>query len=77
MKGKGLHMLTFTLMGIGALNWLLYALFGWEIGSIFGGMQATFSKVIYVAVGLAAIYEFATHKNNCKLCGTSGGQMMK
>lgn len=69
-------MVTFTLMGIGALNWLLFALFGWEIGEIFGGMETTVSKFIYVLVGLSAIYEFATHKNNCKLCGTPSGQMM-
>ena len=31
------------------------------------------SKVIYILVGLAAIYEIATHKRNCKHC--MGGQM--
>jgi uncharacterized membrane protein YuzA (DUF378 family) len=69
MKGKGLHMITFTLLVVGGINWLLLALTGWEIGQLFGGMEAGVSKVIYVLVGLSAIYEIATHAKTCKLCG--------
>lgn len=72
MSGKGIHVITFTLLAIGGLNWLLLALFGWEIGEIFGGMDATISKVIYVLVGLSAVYELVMHRKNCKLCGTGG-----
>ena len=69
MKGhKSLHMVTFTLVIVGALNWLLLAVFGWEIGQLFGGMSATLSKVIYIAVGLAAVYEVVMHKKNCRMC---------
>ncbi|MBI4085451.1 MAG: DUF378 domain-containing protein [Candidatus Liptonbacteria bacterium] len=71
---KSLHIVSFTLLVVGGLNWLLLALFGWEIGNLFGGMDALVSKIIYVLVGLAAIYEVATHKNNCRAC--SGGQTM-
>lgn len=66
---KTLHMITFTLLVIGGLNWLLLGLFGWDVGQIFGGQAAMASKVVYVLVGLSAIYEIATHKSNCKWCG--------
>ena len=62
-------MVTFLLVVIGGINWLLLALTGWEIGQLFGGMDATVSKVIYVLVGLSAIYELVLHKKDCKLCG--------
>lgn len=67
---KGLHIVTFILLVIGGLNWLLVGLFGWDVGEIFGGQGAAISRVIYVLVGLSAIYEIATHKSNCKACGT-------
>lgn len=66
---KGLHKVAFLLLVVGGLNWLLFGLFGWDVGQLFGGMQATVSKVIYILVGLSAVYEVATHKKNCKLCG--------
>jgi uncharacterized membrane protein YuzA (DUF378 family) len=67
---KGMHILAFILVVIGGLNWLLQGLFMWDIGQLFGGQGATISRVIYVLVGLAAIWELATHKKNCALCGS-------
>ena len=71
---KSLHMVTFILLLIGGLNWLLFCLLGWEVGSLLGGMDSMLAKAIYVLVGLSAIYELVTHKSNCKVCG--GGGMM-
>ena len=65
---KNMHIVTFILLVIGGLNWLLVGLFGWDIGQLLGGMDATLSRLTYVLVGLAAIYEIATHKQNCKAC---------
>lgn len=65
-------MVTFTLLVVGGLNWLLVGLFGWDIGQIFGGQMALVSKIIYILVGLSAIYEVAIHKDVCRLCGSSG-----
>ncbi|MBI1833938.1 MAG: DUF378 domain-containing protein [Candidatus Andersenbacteria bacterium] len=76
---KGLHVVAFALVIIGGLNWLAVGLFGWDIGQIFGGMEAMASRVIYVLVGVAAVYLAATHKNDCRACGGSsmgGGNMM-
>jgi hypothetical protein len=65
---KNLHKLTFILVIIGALNWLLVGLFNWDIGAIFGGQTAVISRIIYVLVGLAAVYEVATHNKCCRCC---------
>jgi uncharacterized membrane protein YuzA (DUF378 family) len=71
---KSLHAVTFTLLIIGGLNWLLAGLFGWEIGSLFGGQMAIISRIIYVLVGLSAINEIAIHKSICRMCsGEMGG----
>lgn len=59
-------MVTFTLLLIGGLNWLLVGVFGWGIGQYLG---ETASRAVYVLVGLAAVAEVVTHKKNCKMCG--------
>ncbi|HMB17635.1 MAG TPA: DUF378 domain-containing protein [Candidatus Paceibacterota bacterium] len=66
---KGLHKVTFALLIIGGLNWLVFAVSGWEVGQLFGGVEALASKVIYVLVGVAAIVEFLNHKKSCSWCG--------
>ncbi len=67
---KNIHMVTFILLVVGGLNWLLVGLFSWDlVGALFGGMDSMISRVVYVLVGLSAIYELATHFQNCKMCG--------
>lgn len=68
---KVLHYVAFILLVIGGLNWLLVGIAGWDIGSLFGGMDATVSKIIYVLVGLSALVLLVTHKKDCRNC--SGG----
>ena len=68
MKNKGLHMVAFLLLIIGGLNWLLVGLFSWDVGQLFGGMTAMVSRVIYVLVGLSALYLIVSHKSTCKMC---------
>lgn len=65
---KALHMTTFVLLAVGGLNWLAVGLFGWDLGSLFGGQAAAVSRVVYVLVGLSALYELATHAKTCKMC---------
>jgi len=45
------------LLILGGLNWGALAVFDWEIGSFFGGMDAAASQALYIIVGIAAIYE--------------------
>jgi uncharacterized membrane protein YuzA (DUF378 family) len=63
----GIHTVTFFLLIVGGLNWLILALFNWDISELFGGMDSTAAKVVYVLVGLSAIYESATH-GRCRDC---------
>lgn len=63
-----LHYLTFTLLLVGGLNWLLVGAIGWDVGQLFGGQGELISRVIYVLVGLSAVYEFLMHKKMCKMC---------
>lgn len=67
---KNLHSITFLLVVIGGLNWLLVGLLPsqWEIGHLFGGMDNWFSRLVYILVGLSAIIEIAQHKANCRNC---------
>lgn len=73
---KALHMIAFILLVIGGLNWLVFALFNWDIGQLFGGMTAMVSRVIYVLVGLSALVLLFTHKKDCKMCAGSGAPTM-
>lgn len=70
-----IHMVTFLLLVVGGINWLLFGLLGWEVGSLVGGMNSVVAKAIYILVGLSAIYELIMHKKSCKECGGSGGAM--
>lgn len=59
-------MIAFLLLVVGGLNWLLVALLpDWQIGMWLG---ASVVNVIYILVGLAAIFEIFTHKGRCRDC---------
>lgn len=70
---KALHMVTFLLLVVGGLNWLLFALVGWDVSKFLGGMDTMLAKVVYILVGLSAIFELVTHKKSCKECVSSTG----
>ncbi len=70
---KSLHMVTFILLVVGGLNWGLYA-FDFNLVEKLLGSWPTVEMIVYVLVGLSAVFELVTHKSNCKEC-SSGGQM--
>lgn len=70
-----MHKLAFILLVVGGLNWLLVGVLGWDISRWLGGMDSMVARVIYVLVGLSAIYEVATHKGNCKVCMGASSSM--
>lgn len=70
-------MITFILVVIGGLNWLLVGLMGMDlVMKIFTEMlgMPMLTKLVYILVGLSAIYEFVIHKSTCTLC-KGGGDM--
>lgn len=63
---KALKLISLILLIVGGLNWLLVGLFGWDVGMIFGGQGAVVSRIVYILVGLAAIFSiFAPNKCKC------------
>jgi len=69
---KGMHMVAFILLVVGGLNWLLIGLGEWNlVMMIFGGLGDWAVRIVYILVGLAAIWEVAMHKSNCKMCSSS------
>jgi uncharacterized membrane protein YuzA (DUF378 family) len=69
---KALHMIAFVLLVVGGLNWLLYAIAGWEIGALLGGMDSMLAKIVYGLVGLSAIYLAVMHPKECRVCKPDG-----
>jgi uncharacterized membrane protein YuzA (DUF378 family) len=74
-----LHSIAFILLVIGGLNWGLAGLgyfFGsnWNVVNLILGSWPVVEALVYILVGASAVYEVATHKKNCKDCG-SGAAM--
>ncbi len=52
-----LNKVALALVIIGAINWLLIGLFGYDlVGAIFGGQMAIISRIVYSLVGLAGLW---------------------
>lgn len=74
MNAKGLHMVSWVLIVVGALNWGLVGLGGfvganWNLVSMILGSWPQLEWIVYLLVGIAGIYEIVNHKKNCKMCG--------
>lgn len=65
---RELHCLVFVLVVVGALNWGLIGLLGLNLVNLLLGSWPMVEKVVYVLIGLAAVYELAVHTKTCKLC---------
>jgi uncharacterized membrane protein YuzA (DUF378 family) len=66
---KALHTIAFILVIVGGLNWLLVGL---GVGPAGAGVVAylpdVVAKIVYILVGLSALYLAVTHKGSCKNC---------
>lgn len=65
---KSLHMVAFILLIVGGLNWGLSAAFQWNVVDMLLGAGSAVSRVVYILVGLAAVYELVSHKKMCRHC---------
>jgi uncharacterized protein len=60
MQKSSLDWVVALLLVIGGLNWGLVGLFNLDVvATVFGGPASLISKVVYVLVGLAALYKLA------------------
>lgn len=58
---KALESVALTIMIIGAINWGLIGLFDFDlVATIFGGMDAIGSKIIYILVGISGLIGIKT-----------------
>ena len=69
---KSLHMIAWVLVIIGGLNWLLVGLGDWNVVDMLLGSWPMLERIVYILVGLSAVYELCTHKKNCKMCMGGG-----
>ncbi len=65
---KFLHILSFILVIVGALNWGLIGLFKFNLVMALFGSWPTVEQIVYILVGLAAVYLIFTHGKDCKMC---------
>lgn len=55
---KAINLVTLLLIIIGGINWLLVGAFQFDlVAAIFGGQDAALARIVYVLVGLSAIYQ--------------------
>lgn len=55
---RALNIITLALIIIGGLNWGLVGLFQFDlVAALFGGQDAMLSRIVYVLVGLSAVWQ--------------------
>lgn len=55
---KTLNLVTLILIIVGGVNWLLVGLFQFDlVAALFGGQAAVLSRIVYVLVGLSALWQ--------------------
>ena len=78
---KSLHMVAWILVIVGGLNWLLIGLGGfagadWNVVHLILGSWPALEWIVYILVGISAVYEIVTHKKNCAVCMASSKPAM-
>jgi uncharacterized membrane protein YuzA (DUF378 family) len=75
---KALHCIAFVLVVVGGLNWGLVGLgmlmggADWNVVHMVLGTLGMLENLVYVLVGLSAVYLVVTHKRDCRMCGAGG-----
>jgi len=69
---KALHMVAYILLWVGGLNWGLIGLFNFNLVTALFGMWPMLVSLVYVLVGLSAVYTAFTHMGECKVCSKKG-----
>ena len=72
---KILHIIAFILLAVGGLNWGLIGLSwlvgggaNWNVVEMILGAGSTLSGIVYVLVGLSAVWLIIEHKKTCRNC---------
>ena len=73
---KILHMVASVLLWVGGINWGLIGLYallnngasGWNVVHMILGQWPMVEAVVYVLVGVSALWLLVTHRKTCKEC---------
>ncbi len=65
---KMLHMVAFALVIVGALNWGLVGLFGFNLVYMIFGSMPGIENIVYILVGASGVYIAFGHMTDCKIC---------
>jgi len=67
---KALHTVAFILVIVGSLNWLLVGIFDLNVVTELADLVGVsiIENIVYVLVGLSAVYLVVTHKKSCADC---------
>lgn len=65
---KALHMLAFVLVIVGGVNWGLVGLMNLNLVELLFSSIPGVMNIVYILVGLSAVYLAVTHMNDCKVC---------
>jgi uncharacterized membrane protein YuzA (DUF378 family) len=70
---KALHMIAFILLVIGGLNWGLVGIGGfaganWNVVNLLLGSWPSVEWIVYILVGLSALWLVIGHKKDCRTC---------
>ncbi len=57
---KPLDVVSYVLILVGALNWGLVGLFGFDLVAALFGEMSILSRIVYALVGLAAVYDIVS-----------------
>ncbi|MBI5078218.1 MAG: DUF378 domain-containing protein [Candidatus Yonathbacteria bacterium] len=70
---KALHMIAFMLVVVGGVNWGLVGIDpSYNLVTMLLGGFPVIEQVVYILVGLSAVYLAATHKKDCRTCSAGG-----
>ncbi len=78
---KSVHMIAWILLIVGGLNWLLVGV-GAFMGSnlnvvnLLLGSWPSVESLVYILVGLSAVYALFTHKGECRTCSSGMSSSM-
>lgn len=64
---KNLHMVAYLLLWVGGINWGLIGLFKFNLVENLG-LPMGIQSLVYILVGVSAVYTLATHMGDCKVC---------
>lgn len=66
---KILHMVSFTLVVVGAINWGLVGLLQYNlVNTVFGATGL--ENIVYILVGASGVVLALTHMQDCKACAS-------